>query len=584
MFGKRKDEDGPEGTTRTWSTPVVPDVAAAQLESVVDSIRVGAQQVSQIEGLHSNIDPEGLLGSLESLEMVQRVVDASRAKLLYSAHLADACNETGLTTARWLGDRAKLASGKARSRFQVTRVLFDGTLSPVINEALTAGVIGWSHVEVLAHVTNTRNQDQMAVLAPVHVERALVLAFNRWKQEIRVAAELFDADGPEPGNDDEGDNRLSFGASDKFTLLNGQLNAANAATVTEAIEAVTDELFRSRQRDAEATGGELEIPDRATLRAMALVEICRRATARKVGDTTPGRPEVSLSVGPDNFAHGVTRWGDTVTLADSVLFCAPDLVTILTDSDGNPKQMGPGFPFSIPPQPTGGFGLSGDQYKQLLEELEARVPDGWDRIKWQLNRGRAVRYATAEQRRALAGRDGGCVFPRCNMPHAWTDAHHLTWWRHGGTTDIHNLISLCRRHHGVAHTTGWNVTLDKHGWTHWTTPNGRHLHGQRHHTQPTPTGTNSRNHRQANSNGSGASQGSSVGGSGIVRSSDQCQSDQDDPSRHHWSGTGDRSHNKPSPRPSPQDKPPPGQPPGSPPGPPPGDHPPGTYPPCCGHD
>ncbi|MGB3412989.1 MAG: DUF222 domain-containing protein [Microthrixaceae bacterium] len=483
MFDPAKEINTTEGGTRTWSTPTVPGVGVGELEGVVDSLRVEAQQVAQLEDLHSSVDAESLLDSLESLEMVQRVVDASRAKLLYEAYLADACSETGLTTPGWLGDRAKLASGKARSRFRVSRVLFDGTLSPVINEALTAGVIGWAHVEALAYVTNPRNQDQMAVLAPEHVERALVLSFNRWKQEIRVAAELFDADGPEPGNDDESVNRLSFGVSDKFTLLNGQLDASNAATVTEAIEAVTDELFRSRQRDAETTGGELEIPDRATLRAMALVEICRRATARKVGETTPGRPEVSLSVGPENFDHGSTRWGDTVTLADNVMFCAPDLITILTDSDGNPKQMGPGLPFSVQPQPTGGFGLTGDKYKQLLEELETKLPDAWDRIRWRLDRGREVRYATAEQRRALAGRDGGCVFPGCDMPHAWTDAHHIIWWENGGTTDIDQLISLCRRHHGVAHTNGWNVTLDKHGWTHWTTPNGRQLHGQRHHTR-----------------------------------------------------------------------------------------------------
>ncbi|MGB3410194.1 MAG: hypothetical protein WBA45_03275, partial [Microthrixaceae bacterium] len=293
MFDKREDPERQGDSARTWSAPVVPRVEVGELESVVGSLRLGAQQVAQLEAFHSNVDPECLLGSLESLEMVQRVVDASRAKLLYAAYLADACNETGLTTAGWLGDRAKLASGKARSRSRVTRVLFDGTLSPVIYEALTAGVIGWSHVEVLAQVTNSRNQDQMAVLAPVHVERALVLSFNRWKQEVRLAGELFDQDGSEPDGG-EGRNRLSFGVSDKFTLLNGQLNAANAATVTEAIEAVTDELFRSRQRDAETTGGELEIPDRATLRALALTEICRRATAKPVGSTTPGRPEVSL--------------------------------------------------------------------------------------------------------------------------------------------------------------------------------------------------------------------------------------------------------------------------------------------------
>ncbi|MGB3411393.1 MAG: HNH endonuclease signature motif containing protein, partial [Microthrixaceae bacterium] len=306
---------------------------------------------------------------------------------------------------------------------------------------------------------------------------------------------------------------------------------------------------------------------RATLRALALTEICRRATAKPVGSTTPGRPEVSLSVGPDNFGHGVTRWGDTVTISDSVLFCVADLVTILTDTHGNPKRMGPGFPFPTPPQPTGGFGVSGDQYARLLEEFEAALPASWEHTKWQLERGRQIRYATPEQRRALASRDGGCVFPGCDMPHAWTDAHHVTWWRNGGTTDIDQLISLCRRHHGVAHTTGWNVTLDKHGWTHWSTPNGRHLHGQRHHSRPNTTSDTPGRPPQDK------------------RPPVEPPCDKRPPGE--------------PPSAKPGDHLPPGQPPGQPPGSPPDEHPPrsmpeqidpprtgppGTDPPCCGHD
>ncbi|MGB3412724.1 MAG: HNH endonuclease signature motif containing protein, partial [Microthrixaceae bacterium] len=207
------------------------------------------------------------------------------------------------------------------------------------------------------------------------------------------------------------------------------------------------------------------------------------------------------------------------------------------------------------PQPTGGFGVTGDQYARLLDEFEAALPASWEHTKWQLERGRQIRYATPEQRRALASRDGGCVFPGCDMPHAWTEAHHVTWWRNGGTTDIDQLISLCRRHHGVAHMTGWNVTLDKHGWTHWSTPNGRHLHGQRHHTQPASTSTPAGQTGQTGQTGrTGGGKGTSVDGNGTWPSSRTGQTGQD------GNGT-------------------------SPPGTdPPDNHPPGADPPCCGHD
>ena len=60
-----------------------------------------------------------------------------------------------------------------------------------------------------------------------------------------------------------------------------------------------------------------------------------------------------------------------------------------------------------------------------------------------LDLGRATRTANPAQRKALILRDGGCAFPGCDRPPAWTDAHHVQWWRHGGRTDLDNLVLLC---------------------------------------------------------------------------------------------------------------------------------------------
>ena len=61
--------------------------------------------------------------------------------------------------------------------------------------------------------------------------------------------------------------------------------------------------------------------------------------------------------------------------------------------------------------------------------------------------GRTRRLATAAQRRALALRDGGCSFPGCTRPAAWTEAHHVQAWYRGGATDLDNLCLLCSYHH-----------------------------------------------------------------------------------------------------------------------------------------
>ena len=71
--------------------------------------------------------------------------------------------------------------------------------------------------------------------------------------------------------------------------------------------------------------------------------------------------------------------------------------------------------------------------------------------------GRTSRVVTAAQRVALAVRDGGCVFPDCDRPLAWCDAHHLWHWADGGPTDLDNLALLCRAHHRAVHEGGWRL-------------------------------------------------------------------------------------------------------------------------------
>jgi hypothetical protein len=76
-----------------------------------------------------------------------------------------------------------------------------------------------------------------------------------------------------------------------------------------------------------------------------------------------------------------------------------------------------------------------------------------------LAHGRTHRTATAAQRRALAIRDGGCSFPSCATPAAWSDAHHIHHWLDGGGTDLDNVILLCGHHHRLLHHSDWGARL-----------------------------------------------------------------------------------------------------------------------------
>lgn len=70
---------------------------------------------------------------------------------------------------------------------------------------------------------------------------------------------------------------------------------------------------------------------------------------------------------------------------------------------------------------------------------------------------------TAAQRRAIAARDGCCVFPSCTRPPRWCDAHHLEHREHGGPSVVDNGALLCRFHHRLVHEYGWQLRVDDSG-------------------------------------------------------------------------------------------------------------------------
>lgn len=71
-----------------------------------------------------------------------------------------------------------------------------------------------------------------------------------------------------------------------------------------------------------------------------------------------------------------------------------------------------------------------------------------------LDLGRGKRLATPALVTYLWQRDKGCSYPRCTMPPAFCDAHHLIHWLLGGPTNRNNMALLCQRHHTTVHQYG----------------------------------------------------------------------------------------------------------------------------------
>ncbi len=77
----------------------------------------------------------------------------------------------------------------------------------------------------------------------------------------------------------------------------------------------------------------------------------------------------------------------------------------------------------------------------------------------ELNLGRTTRLANRAQRRALRALYSTCAIPGCETHFDRCKIHHVHWWRHGGRTDLDNLLPLCVHHHTKVHNLGWVITF-----------------------------------------------------------------------------------------------------------------------------
>jgi hypothetical protein len=86
--------------------------------------------------------------------------------------------------------------------------------------------------------------------------------------------------------------------------------------------------------------------------------------------------------------------------------------------------------------------------------------------------GRRRREPSPWMVRQIRYRDRECRFPGCGA-RAFTEAHHVRFWRHGGRTDLDNLVLICSFHHLLVHEHGWWLVRRHDGDVAWLRPDGR---------------------------------------------------------------------------------------------------------------
>ncbi|WP_228389248.1 HNH endonuclease signature motif containing protein [Cumulibacter manganitolerans] len=105
-----------------------------------------------------------------------------------------------------------------------------------------------------------------------------------------------------------------------------------------------------------------------------------------------------------------------------------------------------------------GTRLSIGELLRLAEQAEI-IPTFVNAAGGVIAYGRARRFASPAQVKALTGRDKGCSFPGCTIPPEWCEVHHVVEWWRGGRTDVDNLTMICGYHHREFEQCGWRVDM-----------------------------------------------------------------------------------------------------------------------------
>ena len=88
-----------------------------------------------------------------------------------------------------------------------------------------------------------------------------------------------------------------------------------------------------------------------------------------------------------------------------------------------------------------------------------------------LGLGRTSREPSAWMVRQVRYRHRECRFPGCGA-RRFTEAHHISWWRDGGGTDLDNLVLICSFHHRLVHEYGWSMRRGTDCDVRWLHPDG----------------------------------------------------------------------------------------------------------------
>lgn len=363
-------------------------------------------EFSPVEGLTSDIEHMGHEEVQHVVLAAKRLRDMADTQLLIATaamHKMDSARVThGLTTLGWLRKFCRMSASKASNTLKTAKALsrMHGVKKHAISGEITADGVRQlamardKHPEAFK-IHHNVFADIATYLNPKDLRRAI----NHWSQQVDHHGALKDA-----ANRRKLRSMFLSRTLSGMWDIHGTLDPESGHIINTAITSITDPTLID-------SGDHRSHPQR---RADAVTDICRFWLDNNQTITTSGgeRPHITVTLDYQTLVNGVSNNGllpeidGTPVEPETIrrLVCDAGIVRIITDSNSQPLDV-----------------------------------------------GRRVRTAPPAIRRALAHRDGGCIWTGCTVPASWCDAHHIIHWADGGDTSLDNMANLCRKHHTMTH-------------------------------------------------------------------------------------------------------------------------------------
>jgi hypothetical protein len=354
-------------------------------------------------------------------------VEARRSSIVTQLATVDAFPESTIAAA------SKTSIGKAANITERADTL---TKTPTLAEALGDGAVTAGHVDAVTRAGKQLDEHQRAALfdrveSLVDVARAGTV--DEFAKRVKLEARRIEAsDGMDRYERQRRNTRLSTWTDDDGMFnLRGRFDPLTGTRIAAKLDQTVETLFSE-------TTPEHAPSDPTEKQRFLTAEALARLIDGNTGSGKPGRAEYLVVIDAGTPTGTVT-----------------DLDTELDPGELSPSQVHWPIPVEIPTRVLAALMGAPDSDVVgivVCNGIVLHAPGA-------LDQGRTNRIANRAQRRALRAMYSTCGIPGCSVGFDRCHIHHIVWWRHGGRTDLTNLIPLCTKHHAKIHHDNWTITL-----------------------------------------------------------------------------------------------------------------------------